>query len=92
MTAAQSTGAVGTQSMTDTLEPLVRDLVAWVGAGRRYADVMDAWKTSCPRLPVWEEANGRGLLTCVRDAGGTEWVHLTPSGDSMLRRAHSAMP
>ncbi|MBA2961664.1 MULTISPECIES: hypothetical protein [Ramlibacter] len=63
--------------MNDTLEPLVADLVEWVGKGRPYAEVMDAWKTSCPRLPVWEEALRRGLLTCSRDPGGIEWVRST---------------
>ena len=70
--------------MADTIEPLVRDLVAWVGNGRTYVDVMDAWKTSCPRLPVWEEANARGLLERNRDADGTEWVRVTSAGKDLL--------
>jgi hypothetical protein len=78
------------QLMIDTLEPLVGDLIAWVGNGRPYCEVMDAWKTSCPRLPVWEEARSRGLLNCTRDATGTEWVHLTPSGDALLRQQRAA--
>ena len=76
--------------MIDTLEPLVCDLIAWVGEGRPYAEVMDAWKTSCPRLPVWEEATGRGLLACVRDGSGIEWVHLTPAGKELLRSRQTA--
>lgn len=71
--------------MADTIEPLVADLVAWVGTGRRYTEVMDAWKTSCPRLPIWEEANARGLLARDRDATGTEWVRLTAAGEDLLR-------
>lgn len=75
--------------MPDTIEPLVADLVEWIGTGRKYAEVMEAWKTSCPRLPVWEEANARGLLTRSRDERGTEWVQLTPAGKELvaLRRA-----
>lgn len=50
--------------MSQTLDPLVRDLVAWIAHEPRcYADVLDAWRTSCPRLPVWEEAVERGLVT-----------------------------
>lgn len=50
--------------MSETLDPLVRDLVAWIAREpRSYADVLDAWRTSCPRLPVWEEAVDRGLVT-----------------------------
>lgn len=63
--------------MRDAVDPLVSDLVEWVGRGRPYAEVMDAWKTSCPRLPVWEEALRRGLLTCSRDERGVEWVRAT---------------
>ena len=70
--------------MTDTLDPLVRDLIAWIGRGRPYPDVMDAWKTSCPRLPVWEEATRRGLLACSRDPDGVEWVRPTAKGEALL--------
>ncbi|MBK6007284.1 3-phosphoglycerate dehydrogenase [Ramlibacter ginsenosidimutans] len=72
--------------MARIIDPLVADLVAWIGSGRPYLEVMDAWKTSCPRLPVWEEANARGLLARSRDRSGTEWVHLTPAGESLLRQ------
>jgi hypothetical protein len=47
--------------MTGTAEPLILDLLEWVaGKDRSYEEVMDAWRTSCPRLPVWEDANDRG--------------------------------
>jgi hypothetical protein len=72
--------------MSDTIDPLVVDLIEWVGNGRKYTDVMDAWKTSCPRLPIWEEANARGLLTRDRDGSGTEWVRLTASGQRLVRQ------
>ena len=46
-----------------TVDALVLDLLDWIGpTPRPYAEVMDAWRTSCPRLPVWEEANRRGFL------------------------------
>jgi hypothetical protein len=70
--------------MHDTLEPLVYDLVEWIRTARPYLEVMDAWKTSCPRLPVWEEATSRGLLFCARDSGGTEWVHISEAGKKIL--------
>ena len=75
--------------MADTIEALVTDLIEWVGSGRRYIEVMDAWKTSCPRLPIWEEANARGLLARHRDEDGTEWVHLAPAGKDLLRQHRS---
>jgi D-3-phosphoglycerate dehydrogenase len=49
--------------MTDSVENLILDLVEWVGRNERtYQETMDAWRTSCPRLPVWEEATDRGLV------------------------------
>ena len=49
--------------MTDTLTPLICDFLEWVDrAPRSHADVMDVWRTSCPRLPVWEEATDNGYV------------------------------
>ena len=49
--------------MSDPIEALILDLLEWIGdASRPYAEVMEAWRTSCPRLPVWEEANDRGFV------------------------------
>jgi hypothetical protein len=45
------------------IEPLIFDLVEWVAkAPRSHADVMNIWRTSCPRLTVWEDAVDRGLV------------------------------
>lgn len=50
--------------MSETTEPLVLDLLEWLApAPRSYADVMDAWRTSCPRLTIWEDAVDGGLVT-----------------------------
>ena len=57
-------------------EALILDLLASMKAGARpYADVMEAWRTSCPRLPVWEDVvdqglvRRRGLMVELTDAG-----------------------
>lgn len=71
--------------MPDTLDPLVLDLLEWIGPGRPYGEVMDAWRTSCPRLPVWEEANMRGLVACARDRDGVEQVRCTDKAGVLLR-------
>ncbi|HWA30519.1 MAG TPA: hypothetical protein VG867_05455 [Rhizomicrobium sp.] len=72
--------------MSDTIEPLLLDLVAWVAKEpRSYFETMDAWRTSCPRLPVWEEANARGLITRTRDAEGRPIVAVTAFGRSFLQ-------
>ena len=67
------------------IEPLILDLVEWVGKEpRAYADVMDAWKTSCPRLTVWEDAVDRGYVVRKYDAQGQR-VFVTPAGYTFLK-------
>ena len=74
--------------MSDTVEPLLADLVTFVAREERpYLEVMDAWRTSCPRLPVWEEANARGLVTRIRGAHGEWLVQATPAGRAFISRA-----
>ena len=52
---------------------------------RPYADVLDAWRTSCPRLPVWEEANDRGFVARAHAPGTVQLVLVTESGARHLR-------
>lgn len=71
--------------MADTVvEALILDLLEWVTRrDRTYEEVMEAWRTSCPRLTVWEEANDRGLV--VREnVNGRCVVRMTPSGRDLL--------
>lgn len=70
--------------MSDTLAPLILDFLEWIAAGPRdYAEVMDTWRTSCPRLTVWEDAVDRGLVATTSGAGGCR-VSLTPAGRNLL--------
>jgi len=73
--------------MADTIvEALILDLLEWLATRERsYEEVMEAWRTSCPKLPVWEEANDRGLVT--RDEiNGRCIVGVSPSGRALLDR------
>jgi D-3-phosphoglycerate dehydrogenase len=70
--------------MSDPVDSLVKDLVNWIGdKPRPYAEVMEAWKTSCPKLPVWEEANQRGLLRQFHDPHGPSMVELSKAGRAL---------
>ncbi len=53
---------------------LVADLVEW-----------EAWRTSCPRFPVWEDAVDLRLVTRVHRGGLGEMIHATPDGLAFLR-------
>ena len=65
--------------------------LAWVQARpRTYAETMDAWRTSCPRLSAWEDATGAGLVVVAataRGAYGGAAVQLTPLGTATLNAA-----
>ena len=64
----------------DPVPALVLDLLEWIGPRPRpYPEIIEAWRTSCPRLPVWEEANARGFLVHRRE-GSTTMISLSPAG------------
>ena len=71
--------------MSDTVvENLILDLLEWLAKrDRTYEETMDAWRTSCPKLPVWEDANDRGLIT-LDASNGHNIVRLTPAGLALL--------
>ena len=72
--------------MNEVVDTLVLDLVEWIAKEpRRYSEVMDAWRTSCPRLMVWEEAVERGLVRRMSVAGDDPPVALTALGEQFLR-------
>jgi D-3-phosphoglycerate dehydrogenase len=67
------------------LDPLVLDLIEWLVPGPRpYAEVMEAWRTTCARLPVWEEAVDRGLVVSEMVSPGCVLVTVTPAGRSFF--------
>ena len=69
---------------------LTVELLAWVAARpRTYAETMEAWRTSCPRMPVWEDATSAGLVEVVGSDGagmGGAAVRLTALGRATLAR------
>lgn len=71
--------------MENDTHPLVLDLVEWVALRpRTYDEAMEAWRTSCPRLTIWEDALEYGYIDC-RDAGGAATnVRITEQGRALL--------
>jgi hypothetical protein len=71
--------------MTEATDPLVLDLVEWIAREPRlYAEVIEAWRTSCPRLTIWEDAVDRGYVARQPISGGVR-VAITDSGEKFLR-------
>ena len=78
---------------SDPVDSLVLDLLEWIGAAPRpYAEVLDAWRTSCPRLPVWEEANDRGFIKRHRSTADGPLVSVSASGAHYLRMHRRRSP
>ena len=72
--------------MTETVDNLILDLLEWIGPGERpYAETLEAWRTSCPRLPVWEEATDRGFIERRREPGRPALVAVSGAGVEHLR-------
>jgi hypothetical protein len=68
------------------LDPLILDLLEWIGREpRSYADVIDAWRTSCPRLTVWEDAIDRGFAVREHAKAREVMIRLTAKGHEFLR-------
>jgi CTP-dependent riboflavin kinase len=66
-------------------DPLVLDFVEWIARQPRpYSEVVETWRTSCPRLTIWEDAADAGYVAREAVAGGTI-VAVTEAGEQLLR-------
>jgi hypothetical protein len=73
---------------TDITAPLILDFLQWLAAEPRpYAEVMDGWRTSCPRLTIWEDAVDGGYVARRRDGRLEAIVEVTPLGYQFLGEA-----
>jgi len=74
--------------MSEITEPLILDFLEWLSGGPRpYGEVMDAWRSSCPRLTIWEDAVDRGFVHRLSGA-----VELTALGHQQLHAARRIRP
>jgi len=70
----------------DITAPLILDFLEWLAATPRpYAEVMDFWRTSCPRLTVWEDAVDGGYVARKREGRLEPIVEVTPRGHELLK-------
>ena len=67
-------------------DPLVLDFVEWIAREPRgYSEVVDTWRTSCPRLTIWEDAADGGYVARENVAGLGLIVKVTVDGEQLLR-------
>jgi hypothetical protein len=73
--------------MNEIVASLMLDLVEWLERSpRTYAEAIEAWRTSCPRLTVWEDAVDGGLIAIATEADGVMRVRATEYGRHRLRQ------
>lgn len=73
--------------MTEPASLLMIEFLTWVSLRRRtYADAMEAWRSSCPRLTVWEDALADSLIRIEGDTLRQAEVTLTPKGKAVLQQ------
>jgi hypothetical protein len=79
--------------MIDSVDALVLDLLEWVGpTPRPYMEVIDAWRTSCPRLPIWEEAIDRGFIERRYEPGLGAYIAVSACGRQHLEQQRCSNP
>ncbi len=72
--------------MADLADPLVLDFVEWIAREPRlYSEVIATWRTSCPRLTIWEDAADYGFVARETIAGLGLVVTVTEDGKRLLR-------
>jgi hypothetical protein len=72
--------------MAEAITPLTMEFLSWVASRpRTYAEAMEAWRSHCPRHPVWDDALSDGLIQIEGRGGpGHSIVSLTPKGEALL--------
>ena len=75
--------------MSEPASLIMLQFLAWVAdRPRSYPETMDAWRSTCPRLSVWEDAIIEGLVRI--DNGNGRAVLLTARGRKALRNGAAA--
>jgi hypothetical protein len=71
--------------MSADLDPLILDFLEWLAPNPRpYAEVMEAWRTFCPRLTVWEDSIDRGFVVRAGANRAGRMIAITKAGRDFL--------
>jgi hypothetical protein len=80
--------------MAEPVSLLLREFLTWVASRpRTYAEAMEAWRSTCPRHTVWEDALVAGLIQLESDGTLQQpEVSLTARGRAVLDGEPSPTP
>ena len=69
---------------------LTLQFLGFVGDGRPYGETMEAWRSTCPRMPIWEDAVRNGLVR-LENGGAmkSSRIVLTARGRARLGRSEN---
>ena len=71
---------------------LVLDFLEWIAdSPRTYEEAIDVWRTSCPRLTIWEDAVDANLIIRARDETNGSMVALSAQGAAFLGEERRTM-
>ena len=75
----------------------MQEFLSWISSHpRTHEEAMSAWRSTCPRHSVWEDALIDGLIQMeTRSATNVSEVSLTPKGRAVLDAVtddHGAVP
>ena len=71
-------------------DPLTLELLSWISTRpRTYAEAMEAWRSTCPRHSVWEDALVDRLIEIVEcgDTIDEGRVALTALGSEIIEKS-----
>jgi hypothetical protein len=72
---------------------LTVQFLTWVAeAPRSYGDAMDAWRTSCPRLSIWDDAVRDGLVRIENGSGPMRQARVALTERGRILLASQAAP
>ena len=66
---------------------LTLQFLDFIADGRTYGETMEAWRSTCPRMPIWEDAVRQGLVR-IENGGAmnASRIVLTARGTARLRQ------
>lgn len=69
--------------MNRSHDALTLQMLEWIAQGQHsYREVLDVWRSSCPRLTIWEDACADGLIDSAPGMSGK--VTLSAKGKELL--------